>query len=188
MRNPDLDSRVRGNDRRGSYIMSTYTSPKVEVRKSGIEGRGVFAKEKIFKGGIVFDFSKGNGKMISNSEMDKLCAEGRDYGIQIGEDLFFAATENSEMEAGDYLNHSCDANLGIKDSLKMVARRDIEPGKEVAFDYAMSETSDYKMDCRCGKPNCRGAITGEDWKRKDLQERYKGYFSDYVAKKISDDS
>ena len=164
--------------------MPTYTSPKVEVKDSGIKGRGVFAKEKILKGEVVFDFSKGKGKMISGAEMDKLCAEGRDYGIQIGDDLFFAATDDSEMEAGDYLNHSCDANLGIKDSLKMVARRDIEPGKEVAFDYAMSETSDYKMDCRCGKPNCRKVVTGEDWKRKDLQERYSGYFSDYVAKKI----
>ena len=164
--------------------MPTYTSPKVEVRKSGIEGRGVFAKEKIFKGGIVFDFSKGNGKMISNSEMDKLCAEGRDYGIQIGEDLFFAATENSEMEAGDYLNHSCDANLGIRDSLKMIAMRDIEPGEEVAFDYAMSESSNYQMLCRCGAPACRQTITGEDWKIKELRQKYRGYFSDYLTRKI----
>lgn len=168
--------------------MASYSSPKAEARESYIAGKGVFAKEKILKGEVVFDFSKGKGKMISGAEMDKLCEEGRDYGIQIDDDLFFAATEDSEMEAGDYLNHSCYPNLGINGSLKMVAMRDIEPGEEVAFDYAMSETSDYKMDCRCGKPNCRKIINGEGWKIKELQKRYGGYFSDYIAKKISDAS
>lgn len=166
--------------------MASYSSPKVEARESSIAGKGVFAVEDISKGELVFDFSEGTGKYISGAEMDKLCEEGRDYGIQVDDDLFFAATDDSEMETGDYLNHSCYPNLGINGSLKMVAMRDIEPGEEVAFDYAMSETSDYKMNCRCGKPNCRKIINGEGWKIKELQKRYEGYFSDYVAKKISD--
>jgi hypothetical protein len=118
--------------------------------------------------------------------MDKLFDEGMDYAIQVDDDLFFAATNSEEMEIGDYLNHSCDPNLGIKDSLKLIALKDVKIGEEVAFDYAMTESSDFEIKCLCGKSNCRRKITGEDWKRKDLQEKYKGYFSDYIAKKISD--
>ena len=170
--------------------MASYSSLKVEVRDSPSEfrdkvGKGVFAKEKILKGEVVFDFKGGTGKYVTSAEMDKLFDEDMDYGIQVGDDLFFAATEADEMETGDYLNHSCDANLGIKDSLKMVAMRDIEPGEEVAFDYAMSESSDFTMKCKCGSINCRGLVTGNDWKQKELQDRYKGYFSDYLQEKIN---
>lgn len=164
--------------------MPSYTSPKVEARESSIAGKGVFAIEDISKGELVFDFSNGNGKYISGAEMDKLFEKGMDYAIQVDDDLFFAATEDSEMEIGDYLNHSCDPNLGIKDSLKLFAIKDIKFGDEVTFDYAMTESSDFKIKCLCGKPNCRGVVTGEDWKRKDLQEKYKGFFSDYLQKKI----
>ncbi|MFY9493046.1 MAG: SET domain-containing protein-lysine N-methyltransferase [Minisyncoccia bacterium] len=165
--------------------MASYISPKVEVKPSAIAGEGVFAKEKIFKAEVVFDFSGGTGKLINTLEMNELLRKGSDYGIQIDDDLFFAATSESELESGDYLNHSCEPNLGIQGSLQMVARRDIEPGEELAFDYAMSESSDYKIDCRCGAPHCRQTIAGEDWKIKELQEKYRGYFSDYLAKKIA---
>lgn len=165
--------------------MATYISPKAGVKHSEIDRNGVFALEKIYKGEIVFDFSEGKGRIISTEEMNKFCREGKDYGIQIGDDTFFAATEESEMDEGDYLNHSCNPNLGIKDSLKVVAMIDIEVGEELAFDYAMSESSEFNMECRCDQPNCRGTITGEDWKRKDLQEKYKGYFSDYLSCKMN---
>jgi hypothetical protein len=31
---------------------------------------------------------------------------------------------------------------------------------------------------------CRKTITGLDWMRKDLQEKYRGYFSRYLERKI----
>jgi hypothetical protein len=37
------------------------------------------------------------------------------------------------------------------------------------------------MTCRCGTPVCRTVITGEDWRRPDLQARYAGWFSRYLA-------
>jgi hypothetical protein len=42
-----------------------------------------------------------------------------------------------------------------------------------------------KFLCNCGELNCRGEITASDWKIKELQIKYKGYFSYYVEKKIS---
>lgn len=163
-----------------------YTSPKVEVRDSKIRGKGVFAKEKILEGEMIFDFTESAGKYLSTKELDKLFDEGMDYGIQVGDDLFFAATSMADIETGDYLNHSCDPNAGISGLLKIVATRDIAAGEEITFDYAMSEShADLKMKCHCGKSNCRKVITGSDWKMPELQKRYRGYFSNYLQRKIN---
>jgi hypothetical protein len=40
------------------------------------------------------------------------------------------------------------------------------------------------MVCRCGHKECRGRLSGEDWKRKDLQEKYGDHFLPYILKKI----
>jgi len=42
-------------------------------------------------------------------------------------------------EAGDLVNHSCDPNCGLVGAVLVVAMRDIEPGEEITFDYAMSD-------------------------------------------------
>ena len=43
---------------------------------------------------------------------------------------------------------------------EMVARRDIEPGEEVTFDYATCESTveAFRMDCKCGSKECRGVV------------------------------
>ena len=40
-------------------------------------------------------------------------------------------------------------------------------------------------DCKCGAPDCRKILAGKDWQRADLQKRYAGYFSAYLAEKIA---
>jgi hypothetical protein len=63
--------------------------------------------------------------------------------------------------------------------------RDIEPGEELTFDYAMCDGSRYdEFDCYCGGAHCRGRVTGEDWRRPELWQRYEGYFSPYLARRI----
>ncbi len=104
--------------------------------------------------------------------------------IQVGEGRFFAATNKKELEDADFVNHSCSPNCGIKNALKIVAMRDIKPGEEITIDYAMQECSEFRMKCRCGSRDCRKTVTGRDWKIRRLQKKYKGYFSDYLRKKI----
>jgi hypothetical protein len=66
-----------------------------------------------------------------------------------------------------------------------VAMRDIAVDEEICFDYAMSDSSDYdEFECGCGSPNCRKRISGSDWKKPELQKRYKGYFSPYLQQRI----
>ena len=163
---------------------TSYSSSKVEMRVSPISGRGLFAKETIQEGELVVSFENGKGKFVDSKIADALYDKGNDHILQVDDDLYFCATNLEEVENEDHINHSCDPNLGIDGSLKFVAMRDIASGEELAFDYAMSESSDYKIRCNCGSPRCRKIITGEDWKIKELQKKYRGYFSEYLQKKI----
>lgn len=49
------------------------------------------------------------------------------------------------------------------------------------IDGVESET----MECDCGKPVCRHVVGGADWRRPELQRRYAGWFSRYLADRIS---
>jgi hypothetical protein len=63
--------------------------------------------------------------------------------------------------------------------------RDIRAGEELTHDWAMTDDDDYSVECNCGAANCRKILTGKDWQRADLQKRYAGYFSAYLARKIA---
>ena len=64
--------------------------------------------------------------------------------------------------------------------------RDIQAGEEVTYDYAMSDGSSYdEFLCGCGSVHCRGRVSGEDWRQTELWQRYDGYFSPYLARRIT---
>ena len=87
-----------------------------------------------------------------------------------------------------YSNHSCDPNIGMRGEITFVAMRDIRAGEELTHDWAMTDDDDYSVECKCGAPNCRGMLTGKDWQRPELQARFAGYFSVYLARKIAQTS
>lgn len=161
----------------------SYHSPKTEVRGSEIDGRGVFARNRIAQGEVVL--VKG-GHIFDGSQLKEI---GKTLGpaeIQIDEDLYIGPVSQEEREGAMlFLNHSCDPNVGVKGQIIFVAMRDIEPGEELTQDWAMTDDDDStNMTCNCGRPNCRGAITGKDWMNHELQEKYRGYMSWYIEQKI----
>lgn len=164
--------------------MGSYISSKVELGRSKI-GKGLFAKENIPKGEVVVDFTGASGKFLSTKEADVLYDQGDDYMIQVDDDLYFAATTPTELEDADYTNHSCDPNCGIQGSLRIVTMRKVQKDEEITIDYAMTESSDYVLNCLCKTTICRKIITGNDWNLKRLQKKYANYFSDYLKEKIN---
>jgi uncharacterized protein len=84
-----------------------------------------------------------------------------------------------------YSNHSCNPNLGMRGEITFVATRDIRAGEELTHDWAMTDDDEYAVECKCGAANCRKILTGKDWQRPELQKRYAGYFSAYLADKIA---
>jgi SET domain-containing protein len=160
----------------------TYFSPKTDVRKSPIEGRGLFARSSIAAGEIVC--IKG-GHIFDRGVLTELQPRLGPSEIQIGENLFIGPVRDEEREGSMiFSNHSCEPNIGVQGQIVFVAMRDIAPGEELTHDWATTDDDSYELACRCGVKNCRGTITGQDWQRPDLQEKYRGWFSWYLAEKI----
>jgi len=106
----------------------------------------------------------------------------------VGEGLYLAARlDPQEEDLTDYINHSCDPNVWMSDAVTLSARRFIAAGEELTIDYCLFEGDEDHVPawtCRCGSAHCRGRFTGRDWRRADLQERYRGHFSPFVEARI----
>ena len=143
-------------------------------------GYGIVASAPIRKGELICVWG---GRIVSRAEVDALDEVQRSYVLQIEESLFLYAP--GTPEDAEFVNHCCEPNAGFSGQVSLVALRNIRPGEEVCFDYAMSETSDFaEIDCRCGAPGCRGRVRADDWMRADLQRRYRNHFSPYLQRRI----
>lgn len=162
--------------------INSYLSPKCEVRMADEKGgHTVVAKETIFKGELVVVWS---GSLVNSAELDTLLPHLKRHSVQVEEDHYLVSLTQSEPP--DYVNHSCDPNVGLSGQISLVALRDISAGEEITYDYAMSDGSAYdEFDCLCGAQDCRGFISGSDWKRPELWMRYQGYFSPYLIRRIN---
>ncbi len=170
-------------------IKRNWLNPNLEVRKSKINGKGVFAKENIKQGERLAIFG---GNLMFIDEIRNLPEQLQEYTMQIEERFVLGPYHNaSEPEDTDFFNHSCEPNSGFKGQMFLVAIRDIKKNEEITFDYAMvvskSIGSDivFEMDCNCDSSNCRKKIKEDDWKLPEIQKRYNGYFSQYLQEKCS---
>jgi hypothetical protein len=161
----------------------SYLSPKTAVRPSPIHSKGLFAVTPIKKGEVVC--VKG-GHIFTRQYLKGIAARLGPAEVQIGDDLFVGPLDEGEREGSMiYSNHSCNPNIGVQGQIVFVAMRDIEAGEELTHDWAMTDDDSYEMECNCGTSNCRRVITGQDWRRPELQEKYQGFMSWYLAEKIA---
>jgi SET domain-containing protein len=160
----------------------SYRSPKSEIRESPIHGKGLFARSAISAGEIV---AVKGGYIVASHEWARLELQLGAAQIQVSEELFIAPVRPEQRDGGMlYTNHSCNPNIAIQGQIVFVAMRDIKSGEELTHDWATTDDLDYTMQCRCGSSNCRGTITGKDWMNKELQKKYKGWFSWFIQRKI----
>jgi len=159
----------------------SYTNSKLELQNCPEKkGLGIFAREYIAAGEVLSVWA---GEIFTGEELAREPVDRQTHGIQVGEDIFQLPI--SDNDPADFYNHSCNPNAGLDGQICLVAMREIQPGEEICFDYAMSDSTDYdEFECHCGAPNCRGKVTGNDWKIPDLQKRYRGYFMPYLQHRI----
>lgn len=149
-----------------------WLHPSIQVRRSPIGGRGLFAVDALPAGTVV---SRLGGRLVSTDELDALLthsAADDQYvdTITVGDDSHLVLPPGTPNGRG---NHGCDPNTWWIDAWTLAARRDIAPGEEVTNDYATStDQATFEMTCVCGSTLCRHVITGRDWHRDDLQRRY----------------
>jgi hypothetical protein len=161
----------------------SYRSLKTIVKESPIHGRGLFAAEHIYEGEIVC--IKG-GHIFDKETLDEIQPTLGPAEIQIAENLFIGPLADQEREGSMlFINHSCEPNIGVKGQIVFVAMRGIKTGEELTHDWATTDDDSYQMQCNCASASCRIIITGQDWRRRDLQEKYAGYFSIYLQEKLS---
>jgi uncharacterized protein len=184
-RNNDTAPRENWRPPRDSWF-----SPKIEVRASDAHGLGTFARERIEPGEIVEiwgEFTKGVQTVAYTSDREFAdAARRKGKAVMQWDDALFSVEERG-ADDGYFINHSCDSNLWFADPFTLIARREIEPGDEVTIDYALFESNDDFVavaDCKCGAAGCRHRVTGADWRRGDLQERYRGHFSPLLNHRI----
>jgi SET domain-containing protein len=144
------------------------------VRNSAIHGRGVFATRSIRKGEEIIEY---RGQRVDWDEALTRPDSDPDNPFHT---FFFSLDDGRVIDAGvrgnaaRWINHSCKPNCKTREDedgkVFIYARRDIEPGEELAYDYRL--TVDGKLTkrerayftCRCGARKCRGTMLAKDQK------------------------
>lgn len=166
-----------------------WVDERATVSRSGIEGDGLFAADAIAAGTIVIRLA---GRLVSSAELSELITAANadptaPYvdSITVYEDAHLVLPSGSAAHFG---NHSCDPNLWHAGPYEIGARRDIRAGEELTIDYATSSAAiGFVMTCSCGSALCRGEISSDDWRRRELQDRYRGHWVPAVQDRIEVD-
>jgi uncharacterized protein len=137
-------------------------SPPIEVRPSGVHGRGVFATQFIPRDTRIIEYT---GKRVSweSAPNDENNPHTFNFGLENGDVI------NPEIGGNDarWINHSCDPNCEANeedDRIFIDAMRGIQPGEELFYDYGLeidepiTEESKKKYACHCGSSKCRGTM------------------------------
>ncbi len=147
---------------------STLDASPIVVRRSKIQGRGVYATRDIAEGERIMEYT---GKLVTAAEAD---AFADDEKMRRHHTFLFAVNDDWVIDAtevgGDarYMNHSCDPNCEsviVRKRIFIHALRDIEAGEELLYDYWYTTDETYTLEdlrriypCRCKAPNCRGTL------------------------------
>jgi hypothetical protein len=163
-----------------------YLADGLVVREFlGKGGKGIFAARRFERGELLCVWG---GEVMTGDQLHRLTPEEQLYTLQIEDDLHLV-TPLDRVAGADFVNHSCQPNAGLSGAINLVALRAIEPGEEICFDYAMSDSNDLlNFACRCGAPVCRKFVRPDDWRRLDLRRRYRNVFSAYLRRRIAAES
>lgn len=143
---------------------------KIHINKSKLHGKGLFALKRIKKGEKIFTIRGKKVKFLIHNEKEAKKAE-MDW-IGMGKNQWIDPTNYH----GSYLNHSCNPNTGIKSKKIIVARRNIEKGEEITFDYSTNEADVFwELRCSCGEATCRKIIKSIQFLPKEIFKKHKEY-------------
>jgi hypothetical protein len=142
---------------------------RVSVRRSAIQGRGVFALRPIRKGARVVEYT---GERVSHREADRRHTSEDGWSPHTMLFIVDAKTVIDATRRGNsarWINHSCGPNCEALDDAGRIyieAIRDIRPGEELTYDYnlllddAHTPAAKKAHACHCGAPRCRGTLLG----------------------------
>jgi len=144
-------------------------TPPILVRRSRIQGRGVFATRDIAQGDRIIEYT---GARMTHEEADAQCPD--DEASERHHTFLFAVDDELVIDGGRggndsrFINHSCEPNCEVdivRRRVFVVALRDIAAGEEILYDYWYMTDEGYTVEdlrriypCRCGAASCRGTL------------------------------
>ena len=166
---------------------------RIQTRRSGVHGKGVFAAQDIAEGEALIEYK---GELISWKEA--LRRHPHDPS-QPNHTFYFHIDDERVIDGGvkgnaaRWINHSCEPNCEAdehKGRIFIKALRNIAAGEELSYDYGliidepMTRKLKSEFPCWCGSDQCRGTLlaTQED-EKKDKKKKKKKDKKDKKAKK-----
>ncbi len=142
-------------------------SRRIQVRRSSVHGKGVFALRAIAAGDPVIEYK---GQLITWKE----ALRRHPHDPSDPNHTFYFHIDDKHVIDGKvggnvsrWINHACDPNCEAEEDgsrMWIKALRDLWPGEELFFDYGLvidaRQTAKLKREyaCRCGSPICRGTM------------------------------
>ena len=150
-----------------SHPIPVASGKRIQTRRSGVHGKGVFALQDIAEGETVIEYV---GEVISWDEaQDRHPHDPQDpnhtFYFHVNEDRVIDALHGGNSSR--WINHSCDANCEAdeeNDRIFIKAIRNIKAGEELNYDYGLIIDEPYtkklkaEYPCWCGSANCRGTL------------------------------
>jgi uncharacterized protein len=155
----------------------------LEVRESAIHGLGLFAGTYFPRGA---DLIRLGGRLFHISER-RLPEVMPSTTTPISEEVVLAEPSYGKKDLSDYVNHSCNPNIGFRDAMCLVAINDVSANEELVTDYAFWEADSgwrLKAPCNCGSLCCRRTVSGGDWKSVRPDDEPFQYFSPFLKRRI----
>ena len=140
---------------------------RIQVRRSGVHGKGVFALQPIAEGEVVIEYL---GEVISWDEAQRRHPHdpsdpNHTFYFHVDEDHVIDA--NVGGNAARWINHACEPNCWADEQegrIFITALRAIAAGEELNYDYGLIIDERYtkklkaEYACRCASSHCRGTM------------------------------
>ena len=150
-----------------SISRPTASGRRIQVRRSGVHGKGVFAVTDIAEGETIIEYV---GEIISWEEAQ---AKHPHDPSDPNHTFYFHIDEQHVIDAkvggnsSRWINHACDPNCEadeVDGRIFIKALRNIPAGEELHYDYGLIIDERYtpklkaEYPCWCGSPKCRGTL------------------------------
>ncbi|CAD5371811.1 putative enzyme [Rubrivivax sp. A210] len=140
---------------------------RVQVRRSGIHGKGLFVLQPIAEGERILEYK---GETITWRQAQKRHPHDP---AQPNHTFFFHLDDKHVIDGGvggnasRWINHACTPNCVAEEVDRRIfihAARNLEVGEEIFYDYSLVIDERYtaalkkEYACHCGAADCRGTM------------------------------
>jgi uncharacterized protein len=140
---------------------------RIQVRRSGVHGKGVFALVPIPRGEVIIEYK---GEIITWPEAQRRHPHdpsdpNHTFYFHIDDKRVIDAAHGGN--AARWINHACQPNCEadeVDGRIFIKSLRKLSPGEELFYDYGLIIDDRYtkklkkQYECRCGSKKCRGTM------------------------------